>query len=61
MMFSPTTIARVNHGLIPEPIPAPEPEAPYTYCGDCGEVIELDQAGQCEPCWMREHPRAVSR
>ncbi len=36
-------------------------EEPYDYCRTCGECIAMDEAGQCEPCWMREHPRAVTR
>lgn len=33
----------------------------YDYCRSCGECIDPDEEGQCEPCWMRQHPRAVSR
>ncbi len=38
-----------------------EVEPPYDHCRTCGECIDMDEDGQCEPCWMREHPRAVSR
>jgi len=38
-----------------------EVEELFDHCRTCGECIDMDEDGQCEPCWMREHPRAVSR
>lgn len=41
------------------PVLADEGE-PYDECQVCGEPINVGD-DLCTPCWLREHPRAVSR